>query len=136
MLHGFEAGMQTALAILGRARDVAVLAPSDLLEEFLVPTLDAHRSLLRRGGTARVLSLGRPAESVADAAREAGLQVRWLDELREYGIVVSDREVLLFPSVQPAQSALTPCSVHLPDLLATGHFLLAFERAWERSQAL
>ncbi|MGH2668517.1 MAG: hypothetical protein ACRDH5_05240, partial [bacterium] len=128
----FEESLSTGDAFLARAREVAGIVPGPLLEEF-APYLPAYRAIAARGGGVRFVALGALGADTLAALRNAGVQVRVLEEAREFAFVASDDDVLLFPAHLPPESGLRPVTVLLSDLLLVAHARLRFEDAWERA---
>lgn len=134
VLIGFEPSLGAARDLLTRARGVGVLLPATLADEFALVMTEDYGALVQRGGSARILMAGQPSTDVRLMLRERGVEVRALDEGREVGMMVSDQGALLFPFGQEADSPLTVVALLVTDPIATAHFQLAFEAAWERAE--
>lgn len=127
---GFEDAMRVGLEMLRAARQVGIVMPGYNFEEFALPVLPEAREVLARGGSVRVVVVGTADPAVVREARDAGLDIRVLDESREVALMATDVGAVLFSPEMRPESPLTPCVVAVLDIVAVTHFRLAFERAW------
>jgi hypothetical protein len=134
VLYGFEAAAKVASQAFASATHVSGLASPSTIEEFGIAFLHELRRVAARGGTVRVIAAGSVSQETIQVLGDAGVAMRELAEPREVGLFLTDHEMLLFPSEMRPESPLTQVAVHLPDLVATAHFQLAFERAWSRAK--
>jgi hypothetical protein len=132
--HGFEAAVGAAERLLDRAHSLSAMLPGEILDEFATLYLDSCRRVVVAGGSVRVLSLGAAAPAVARELAGAGAVLRVLDEVREVGLLASERGMILFPTEQQPDSPLMECVIATDDVLARAHFQLAFDRAWARAR--
>lgn len=136
LIRGFDACIREGIGIVARGREVAVLSPVELIDEFVLPLLEKARALRREGRAVRLVCIGAPPEGLAAVLADDGVDVRVVDEHREVGFVVTDMETLFFPAALGPESMLTPFMVLLRDAVAVAHLRLAFERAWARARPL
>ena len=136
VLHGFEAGMSLVRTLLLAGRHVGIQASAAAAEEFFPGLLQEARGFLGRGGQLRLLAVGAVGPDFTALLADAGVAGRTLDEGRDFGYFVTDREAAFWPLEQPRDSPLQEVTVHVRDPAFLAHLWLAFERAWERGRPL
>jgi hypothetical protein len=122
--------MRETLRLLRGAQRVSLLLRGVVLDEFVPPLLAEVRRLAAERRDVRVLAAGPPSRDVAQELAEAGAEVRVLDALREVGLLVSDREVMLLAPLPPPDSPMQPTVIVATDPAAVANWQLAFDRAW------
>lgn len=126
--------MMASLEMVREADSVVAILPGRMVDNFAHVAVDELRAAFGRGQSVRMLLLSAPS-STAQVLRDAGAEVRVLDELREVAFLATHNACLMFPATQGGDSSMELCAVLLPDVLTAAHLRLAFEESWDRAKA-